>query len=192
MRAWNCFGTQELPSHQADEKPKAPKGAWRKFKPYSNVLWIYYLFDFLLKNYKGSEALDHFMRETKVLCRNLEPGTGHWGGKFTSACDILEFCEEEGWITQAEALGLPSDAAPETVDKNEAAYNENGEAVGDENDKAIYGENEAIYGEDNEAAYDENEEAVYEGDTESKSSTSISDSEVLFLAPRRRRQDTAA
>jgi hypothetical protein len=167
MRAWNCFGAQVLLNRQTDESAKAPKGAWRKFKPYSNVLWIYYMFYFLLKNYKGSESLDHFVRETEVLYRNLEPDTGRKRGTFTSACDVLEFCEEEGWITSAEALGLPSEGTPEEVDENEAVYNWGDEAV------------------------HENNEAVCDDDSESKS-TSIFDSEVLFMAPRWRRHSTAA
>jgi hypothetical protein len=104
MRAWNCFSTQLYKNPQIGDKVKAPKGAWRKFKPYSNALWIYYIFDFLVTNYKGGESLDRFLGETKELRRRLDPDTPRWRSAFDSACDVLEFCEEEGWITQAESL----------------------------------------------------------------------------------------
>jgi hypothetical protein len=122
MRASNCFGMQTFTDPTANKKGKIPRGAWRTFNPYSNVLWIYYMLDFLVKNYKGTESLAGFMGESQELRQKLDPKTQRWRGAFNSACDVLEFCEEQGWITPAESLDPTVNNATETVnDENEEA-----------------------------------------------------------------------
>jgi serine/threonine-protein kinase haspin len=77
---------------------------WAEYTPYSNVLWIRYLYFYLERNFKkhgGVKAeLKEFQGQTKEFKTKLDPRTAVHNGAFESAQEVLMFVVEKGWVSQ--------------------------------------------------------------------------------------------
>lgn len=68
------------------------------------MIWLWYLLDYTIKHYKGSQrSLNKFSAETAELRRRLHPDTRIFDGGFSGAWEVLVFAVESGWISSDEA-----------------------------------------------------------------------------------------
>ncbi|RDW59822.1 hypothetical protein BP6252_12909 [Coleophoma cylindrospora] len=121
MRTHLFFGTFQFMKaswHTEASKSRAKSHTWQEHIPYTNALWIGYIFEFLFQGYmpkpeprkrskpKFSPEQKMFEAETKEIRKRLTPG---WRNdeRFTSAGEVLEYAVEQGWIspTQVEEYG---------------------------------------------------------------------------------------
>lgn len=91
---------------------------WKDFHPFTNVIWIYYELNFLLKEFKGSkEDKEKFEEETKELRDRIDPDKRAAEGGFMSAGEIREFCVGKGWIEETDTNDMLEDDAETRVFK---------------------------------------------------------------------------
>ncbi|ROW12125.1 hypothetical protein VMCG_00728 [Cytospora schulzeri] len=84
--------------------------SWRQHHAYTNVLWLAYLYEYLVKNFQGSKKeLAVYRRETQELWAHLDPEAPLEILSFSSAEDIVEFAAEAGWITEEQLVGTAHD-----------------------------------------------------------------------------------
>jgi len=75
--------------------------SWLHHHPYTNALWLAYLYNYLTTNFHGDEKeLRAFRKETKEFWTHLDPEASLEIMAFSSAQDIVEFAVEAGWITE--------------------------------------------------------------------------------------------
>lgn len=77
--------------------------SWHQHHPYTNALWLAYLYDYLITNFQGDKKeMKAFKKETQELWAHLYPEASLEIMSFSSAEDIVEFAVEAGWITEAQ------------------------------------------------------------------------------------------
>lgn len=73
--------------------------SWDAFAPYTNVLWLAYLYDYLIRNFAGTtEELEHFKDMTLEMWEFLNPDGDVEIPMFGGAEDIVYFAIEAGWM----------------------------------------------------------------------------------------------
>jgi serine/threonine-protein kinase haspin len=100
--------------HNDESRSKNNGHTWAEYTPYSNALWIKYLFKWLRTAYlKAIAPMDdsaqwYLTEGINKLRRKLDVRTKN--GAFGSATDVLVFAVEQGWITeeQMESHGVDS------------------------------------------------------------------------------------
>ncbi|KAK8022190.1 Protein kinase-like domain [Apiospora rasikravindrae] len=72
---------------------------WALHEPYTNVLWLAYIYEYLIDNFQGlKKELNAFKRATKDFWTHLNPEADDSIPGFASASDIVMFAVESGWI----------------------------------------------------------------------------------------------
>ncbi|OAA67987.1 Protein kinase-like domain protein [Niveomyces insectorum RCEF 264] len=80
--------------------------SWQRYTPYTNVLWLAYLYAYLVRNFCGDkQALTRFKRATRELWLHLNPDAPQVVLSFASATDVVRFALEAGWLTEAQLVG---------------------------------------------------------------------------------------
>lgn len=80
--------------------------SWTTYAPYTNVLWLAYLYRHLIGSFKGDEGqLARFKKETSEMWAHLDPDADEEVPCFRSAADIVHFAAEDGWVSEAQLLG---------------------------------------------------------------------------------------
>jgi serine/threonine-protein kinase haspin len=83
--------------------------SWARHYPYTNVLWLAYIYQYLVKNFRGDKReLAQFRRATKELLAHLDPEAPRQILSFPSAADVVRYAAEAGWITEEQLLGEQS------------------------------------------------------------------------------------
>jgi hypothetical protein len=72
--------------------------------PYTNVIWIYYLFNYTVKKYEGILPLADFLKETREVREKLDPERRCFNGGFTCASEVLDYCVRQGWIDEEDLI----------------------------------------------------------------------------------------
>lgn len=98
MRTWAFFRSHSLSHPSFDIAKLSSQSTWNDFIPYTNVIWIYYLFNYTINKYEGVLPLTDFLRETKELREKLDPDGRCLNGGFTCASEMLNYCVKQGWI----------------------------------------------------------------------------------------------
>ncbi|KAL2188633.1 hypothetical protein L209DRAFT_705309 [Thermothelomyces heterothallicus CBS 203.75] len=79
--------------------------SWRGYHPYTNVLWLAYLYAYLVRHFAGdARELKRFRRETRELWAHLDPGAPRDVLSFPSAGEVVRFAVEAGWIAEAQVV----------------------------------------------------------------------------------------
>ncbi|KAJ8128172.1 hypothetical protein O1611_g5465 [Lasiodiplodia mahajangana] len=79
---------------------------WAIHEPYTNVLWLAYLYEWMVDNFSGlKKELNSFKRVTKELWSHLDPEADESVPGFESASDILRYAVEIGWIEEDQLMG---------------------------------------------------------------------------------------
>ncbi|CAM1505478.1 Fc.00g111150.m01.CDS01 [Cosmosporella sp. VM-42] len=80
--------------------------SWDAYAPYTNVLWLAYLYDYLVDNFVGpKKELVHFKKETSEMWAYLNPNADESMPCFGCAADIVCFAVEAGWMSQEQLIG---------------------------------------------------------------------------------------
>ncbi|KAF4448647.1 HASPIN protein kinase [Fusarium austroafricanum] len=80
--------------------------SWDAFAPYTNVLWLAYLYEYLTSHFKGEKKeLARFKKETREMWKYLDPNAGEDVPCFGCAADVVCFAVEAGWIRQDQLNG---------------------------------------------------------------------------------------
>lgn len=91
--------------------------SWEVYAPYTNVLWLAYLYTYLTSNFVGdAEELQHFVDETREMWKYLNPDAGLDVPCFGSAEDIVCFAVEAGWIREDQLV----DVGASMIDKEDS------------------------------------------------------------------------
>ena len=80
--------------------------SWAPYYPYTNVLWLAYIYQYLVAHFRGDKKeLTGFRRATKELLSHLDPEVPRRVLSFPSACDVVRYAAEAGWITEDQLMG---------------------------------------------------------------------------------------
>lgn len=116
MRSYLLKGDRICLPPKAHNKPyeKGVNGrvSWKQHHAYTNVLWLAYLYDYLVKNFKGGKKeLAVFRRESHEFWTHLNPDAPPEILSFSSAEDVVEFAVEAGWIEEDQLVGQNGDSS---------------------------------------------------------------------------------
>jgi serine/threonine-protein kinase haspin len=79
---------------------------WDTYAPYTNVLWLAYLYEYMTANFVGAkQELNVFKKETTELWTHLNPAAKPSIPCFGSAGDVVRFAVEAGWILEEQLMG---------------------------------------------------------------------------------------
>ncbi|KAK0646453.1 hypothetical protein B0T16DRAFT_413480 [Cercophora newfieldiana] len=96
---------------------------WATHYPYTNVLWLAYIYQYLVGHFKGDrKELSRFKRTTKELLSHLDPEAPRHVLSFPSACDVVRYAAEAGWITEQQLMDESSRL--DDWEEGSVAYNE--------------------------------------------------------------------
>ncbi|KAI0378739.1 hypothetical protein F5Y04DRAFT_144592 [Hypomontagnella monticulosa] len=80
---------------------------WATYEPYTNVLWLAYIYQWMTSHFKGTKKeLNAFKRLTKEFWLYLNPDADDEVPGFASASDIVRFALESGWIEEDQLMGV--------------------------------------------------------------------------------------
>ncbi|KAF4334584.1 HASPIN kinase [Fusarium beomiforme] len=80
--------------------------SWDTYAPYTNVLWLAYLYEYLISHFKGDKKeLTRFKKETREMWKYLDPDAGVDVPCFGCAADVVCFAVEAGWVRQEQLNG---------------------------------------------------------------------------------------
>ncbi|KAI0396959.1 hypothetical protein F5Y17DRAFT_417590 [Xylariaceae sp. FL0594] len=80
--------------------------SWSIYEPYTNVLWLAYLYEWMTDNFRGpKKEVGAFRRATRDLWRYMNPDAGPNVPGFESASDILRYAVESGWVDEDQLMG---------------------------------------------------------------------------------------
>ncbi|KAF7545633.1 hypothetical protein G7Z17_g9026 [Cylindrodendrum hubeiense] len=111
MRSFMLRADRKCLPPEAHDTPYA-KGidgslSWDAFAPYTNVLWLAYLYEYLMGHFTGDKKeLAGFKKETKEMWTYLNPDAKESVPCFGSAADVVCFAVESGWMTQEQLIGV--------------------------------------------------------------------------------------
>ncbi|KAG5917062.1 hypothetical protein E4U42_007395 [Claviceps africana] len=110
MRSFLLRADRKCLAPEAHKTPYA-KGVhgpicWEAYVPYTNVLWLAYLYGYLLDHFEGdAEDLARFEACTEDMWTYLRPDADDSIPCFGSAGDIVCFAVEAGWLSEEQLMG---------------------------------------------------------------------------------------
>ncbi|KAH8909812.1 hypothetical protein BR93DRAFT_924819 [Coniochaeta sp. PMI_546] len=82
------------------------KISWTRYYPYTNVLWLAYIYQYLVDNFGGEKkVLTQFKKATKEMWLHLNPEAPRTILSFSSAGDVVRFAVDCGWIMEEQLVG---------------------------------------------------------------------------------------
>ncbi|KAK4137833.1 hypothetical protein BT67DRAFT_370703 [Trichocladium antarcticum] len=112
MRAFLLTGDRIPPTatttlHQAAAAAAAGEPlSWQTYAPYTNVLWLAYLYGYLARHFAGPrEWVRGWRRETAELWKHLDPRAPRQVLSFPSAGEVVRFAVEAGWMGEEQVVG---------------------------------------------------------------------------------------
>lgn len=79
--------------------------SWEGYFPYTNVLWLSYIYSYLISNFKGDpKELREFKKNTRELRLHLDPGAPKGVLSFPCAGDVVRFALEAGWVEEGQLM----------------------------------------------------------------------------------------
>lgn len=116
MRSYLLKGDRVCLPPESHNKPyqKGVNGrvSWKQHHAYTNVLWLAYLYEYLVKHFKGiKKELALFRQESQEFWTHLNPEAPPEILSFSSAEDVVEFAVEAGWIEEDQLVGPNGDTS---------------------------------------------------------------------------------
>ncbi|KAK3504630.1 hypothetical protein B0T13DRAFT_10889 [Neurospora crassa] len=107
-----CDVYRLMRAHLLDNTPEGKPISWAGYYPYTNVLWLSYIYSYLCRHFKGDKReLKAWREETEEMWRYLDPEQvddvrqeGSIG--FGAAGDVVVFAVEKGWITEEQVMDV--------------------------------------------------------------------------------------
>jgi serine/threonine-protein kinase haspin len=92
--------------HTPYEKGVEGPITWDNYAPYTNVLWLAYLYEYLIANFKGDRKdVVRLKRLSKEMWAHLNPEARSSVPCFASAGDVVRYAVEAGWIHEEQLMG---------------------------------------------------------------------------------------
>jgi serine/threonine-protein kinase haspin len=83
--------------------------SWEAYAPYTNVLWLAYLYEWMAEHFAGDKKeLALFKKTTREMWKYLNPDAKANVPCFGSAADVVCFGVEAGWLREEQVMGLGS------------------------------------------------------------------------------------
>ncbi|EFQ27167.1 hypothetical protein CGRA01v4_07486 [Colletotrichum graminicola] len=80
--------------------------SWDVYVPYTNVLWLAYLYQYMAKGFAGDKKdVAEFKKVTKEMWKYLDPDAKAGTPAFGSAAEVVRFAVEAGWIHESQLMG---------------------------------------------------------------------------------------
>lgn len=111
MRSFLLKGDRVCLPPKAHNKPydagfDAERIDWTRYYPYTNVLWLAYIYQYMASGFRGDrKSLTQFKRETKEMWLHLNPEAPRTVLSFSSAGDVVRFAVEGGWVREEQLIG---------------------------------------------------------------------------------------
>jgi serine/threonine-protein kinase haspin len=100
-----CHLPPEMHTMPYDLGPDDKPISWSDYHPYTNVLWLAYIYEFLVSHFRGDKnVLKDFRRTTREMWNHLDPEAPPDVLSFSSAGDVVRFAFEAGWIEEEQLL----------------------------------------------------------------------------------------
>lgn len=81
--------------------------SWRGYHPYTNVLWLAYLYGYLVQHFAGDKSeVARFRKTTRELRRHLDPAQPRGVLSFPSAGEVVRFAVEAGWVAEGQLVDV--------------------------------------------------------------------------------------
>ncbi|KAK3399106.1 hypothetical protein B0T20DRAFT_409230 [Sordaria brevicollis] len=86
--------------------------SWAGYYPYTNVLWLSYIYGYLCQHFKGDKRdLKAWREETEEMWKYMDPGQVDAVRQeesigFGAAGDVVVFAIEKGWITEEQVMDV--------------------------------------------------------------------------------------
>ncbi|GAB1320443.1 hypothetical protein MFIFM68171_10653 [Madurella fahalii] len=81
--------------------------SWREHHPYTNVLWLAYLYNYLVRHFRGdAKELARFKKETAELRMHLDPAAPRRVLSFPCAGEVVRFAVEAGWVGEGQLVDM--------------------------------------------------------------------------------------
>lgn len=94
--------------HTPESRLQNNDHTWSEFNPYTNVLWIKYLLNYLTTNFKlcatSRGGIAEFLNATVTLKSRLDTRTLPKNGAFGTAQEVLLFCYEQEWVSEEQLM----------------------------------------------------------------------------------------
>ncbi|KAK4179272.1 putative serine/threonine-protein kinase [Triangularia setosa] len=86
-------------------KKKRKRINWEGYHPYTNVLWLDYIYNYLIENFQGGEkVLKEWEEQTRELRVHLDPGQPREVLSFGMAGEVVRFAVEAGWVGEEQLM----------------------------------------------------------------------------------------
>ncbi|KXX79528.1 Serine/threonine-protein kinase haspin hrk1 [Madurella mycetomatis] len=101
-----CRSTSSATSSASSSSGGTPI-SWREHHPYTNVLWLAYLYNYLIRHFKGDrKELAQFKKETAELRMHLDPAAPRRVLSFPCAGGVVRFAVEAGWVGEGQLVDM--------------------------------------------------------------------------------------
>ncbi|KAK4639102.1 hypothetical protein QC761_705060 [Podospora bellae-mahoneyi] len=78
---------------------------WGGYYPYTNVLWLDYIYGWMVENFRGeAKVLREWEEETRELRVHLDPGQPREVMSFGGAGEVVRFAVEAGWVGEEQLM----------------------------------------------------------------------------------------
>lgn len=103
--------------------------SWESYEPYTNVLWLAYLYEYLVKNFAGDKKEVRSFRTTTVkMWAQLNPNAKDDVPLLDCAQDVVDLALEEGWIRLDQVMDGESVLPEESIILSRDQAEEDGDA----------------------------------------------------------------
>ncbi|KAK0736971.1 hypothetical protein B0T21DRAFT_262511, partial [Apiosordaria backusii] len=92
-----------LPPTATKKKRGRRRIDWGGYYPYTNVLWLDYIYNYMVENFQGEEGeLKEWEEQTRELRVHLDPGQPREVLSFGMAGEVVRFAVEAGWVGEGQ------------------------------------------------------------------------------------------
>lgn len=124
MRSYLLTGDRvQLPpkrhSQPYEQGPDERPISWFTYAPFTNVLWLAYIYEYLTANFKGDKKeLAKFKATTKEFWSHLNPAAPAEILSFSSAVETVRFAIDSEWLTEAQLFGAGFESFMSMMDES--------------------------------------------------------------------------
>jgi hypothetical protein len=126
MRTW-LFLRKNMITHPAlPLKRQLGRESWSDFIPYTNVIWLHYILDFIIGKYttdNQDRLVNIFKGQVAELRELLDPEREADEGGFISASEVFWHCCNQGWLYPHETCQVEEEENPvENLQKSRRSF----------------------------------------------------------------------
>ncbi|OBR14192.1 Gsg2 protein kinase [Colletotrichum higginsianum IMI 349063] len=90
--------------------------SWDVYVPYTNVLWLAYLYQYMVKGFKGEKKdVAEFKKVTKEMWKYLDPDAKAGTPAFGSSAEVVRFAFEAGWLDESHLMDIGGEEREDSI-----------------------------------------------------------------------------